>query len=111
MIIHSRSRTRMRCSQGRSGCGARFTLRQHPSQYERAPQCPCCHGTSLVIVEEERRREAKRQGVCRCHMYPFPHRRGGLPMCVYGPLHGQEPSRDDLAAYDQVISAPRHGHG
>lgn len=80
-----RFRWRMRCSQGKKGCGSRFTLKRHPSKYKREIKCPNCGSTHLQDVEAERQRERARQDTCYCMQYPFPHRAGSLRFCEQNP--------------------------
>ncbi len=102
------SRHRMRCSQGKNGCGARFTLRRKPHLYKRPIRCPHCGSTQVNDVEKARRAEQQRENTCHCHMYPFPHRAGTLRMCIEHP-NLDEPTADEIAHYESILATPRSG--
>lgn len=104
-------RVRMRCSQGKNGCGLRFTLKKHPDKYKKQVRCPHCKGTNFQDadkVERQRRKEASDS--CRCDGYPFPHNnKGGLRMCVTNKLFkaGVEPTEEEIDHYQYILETPR----
>lgn len=100
-------RHRMRCSRGAGGCGRRFTLRQDPALYERAPGCPSCGSHRVHSVEAARAREIAAQERCRCGSYPFVHRQGSLRLCVHHPRFDEPLTREEQADYERCIGTPR----
>ena len=74
---------RMRCSEGRQGCGSRFSLKRPPSNYLRSARCPQCGSAVVRSVEKARRKEMNqrkaRLELCRCG--PFPHQIGTHYLC------------------------------
>ena len=97
----------MRCSQGKDGCGRRFSLPRHPNQYLRDPRCPYCGCTKLQDVEEDEKKNGKRRERCNCPGYPFPHVKGDLRMCNHHPDFGKEPTDLEMEDYDVVLSTQR----
>lgn len=110
-----KNRHRMRCSEGKLGCGRRFTLRKHPLKYKRDPKCPHCGSIHVRDVEKERRAEQDRRlaagKLCRCYAYPFPHNAGSLRFCKEHPLmvQGVEPTEDEEYEYEGCLRTPRSG--
>lgn len=98
----------MRCSEGKQGCGSRFTLRQHPKLYARAVRCPHCKSLVTNSVEKARRAEANNAGTCHCHMYPFPHRVGSLRMCLLN-TNAHKPTEEEIQDYYGCLETPRSG--
>lgn len=118
MSVHACQATRLPPSSGKTGrrhrircrdCRTRFTLRRSPEQYRRAVRCPDCRSLNVRSVEMERRREVRRQKTCCCFAYPFPHRAGSLRMCHEHPLSMEQPTDEEIDAYQTTLATPRQG--
>ena len=68
-------------------CGARRTLRKHPSEYSAEryiPQCPVCGARNWMVDTNRIRTLRSGVQVCDCGGYHFQHRRGSR-YCYYHP--------------------------
>ena len=102
----------VRCTRGKSGCGARFMLRKHPLDYQRRkPKCPSCGSERIFLTDKEYRDSTQRRKVKGkihvCSGYPFPHVKGTLRFCTEHALAGEEPTWEERCEYEQVIQTPR----
>jgi len=68
-------------------CGARRTLRKHPTKYSAEryiPQCPSCGARNWLVDTNRIKRLRSGKDACYCGGYHFQHRRGSR-YCYYHP--------------------------
>lgn len=104
-------KVRLRCSEGKSGCGKYFSLPKHPDLYSRKPKCPHCGCLKYQLIDKwrqaEKRRQKRNDQLCYCNAYPFPHVKGSLRFCKYHEKYDVEPTPEEFEAYQNVLDTPR----
>ncbi|MBB76602.1 MAG: hypothetical protein CMJ75_19015 [Planctomycetaceae bacterium] len=84
---------RYRCSHGQ--CRGRVTLPRQLTEYVRPRHCHRCGRDQLKLDQYRHTVELSPRRVCACSGYPFPHRRGCQPWCVFSE---RLPTDDEQAA-------------
>lgn len=105
MTSKTRYSHRVRCR----NCRSRQRIKRHPDDYKIARRCLGCGSTKLYSIEEERRRELKKQETCYCMAIPFPHRKGSLRFCEHHPLADVVATEEEWEQYQGIIETPRSG--